>query len=100
MIRISVPWTTSRSSSARVSASRSKPATRDHSPMYIDGAYCACSAPIASSISGIDRSRALQQALAGQQRAVELALREDHTDKRSTRRAVLPAWSRALSVSV
>ena len=57
MTRISVAWITSRRSSARVSASRSKSAIRDHSPMYIDGAYCACSVPIASSVSGIEASR-------------------------------------------
>jgi hypothetical protein len=34
-----VPWTTVRRSGARVSASRSKPSSRDHRPMYIDGAY-------------------------------------------------------------
>ena len=55
--RISVAWTTARRSSARVSASRSKPSTRDHSPMYIDGAYWACSPPIASSVRGIGGAR-------------------------------------------
>ena len=50
---MSVAWTTSRRWSASVSASRRKSAIRDHSPMYIDGAYCACSVPIASSVSGI-----------------------------------------------
>ncbi len=39
--RISVPCATDRRSSARVSRARSKPSTRDQSPMYIDGAYCA-----------------------------------------------------------
>ena len=74
MTRISVAWTTVRSCSASVSASRSKSAIRDHSPMYIDGAYCACSAPIASSASGIESAPPLQQALAREQGAVELAL--------------------------
>ena len=44
--------------------------------MYIDGAYCACSVPIASSVSGIEASTALEQALAGEQRAIELRLGE------------------------
>ena len=52
--RISVPCTTLRRSSARVSASRSKPSSRDHSPMYIDGAYCACRPPMRSSARGIE----------------------------------------------
>ena len=56
MTRISVALDDLALLSARVSASRSKPATRDHSPMYIDGAYCACRPPIASSTSGIERS--------------------------------------------
>ena len=97
--RISVAWTTLRRSSARVSASRSKPATRDHSPMYIDGAYCACSPPMRSSAAGIGSSRALEQHLAREQRAVELALGEDapvtgrrrarRRGRRSRRRAVV-----------
>src|SRR5918999_3434564 len=36
-----VAWTTVRRSSARVSESRPKPASRDQSRMYIEGAYCA-----------------------------------------------------------
>ncbi|MDX6683275.1 MAG: hypothetical protein QOG94_3314 [Solirubrobacteraceae bacterium] len=50
---MSVAWTTLRRSSARVSALRSTPRVRDHSPTYIDGAYCACSPPIAASVRGI-----------------------------------------------
>ena len=50
--RISVAWTTARRSSARVSASRSKPVSRDHSPTYIDGAYCAWMPPTRSSARG------------------------------------------------
>src|SRR5215207_5216104 len=52
VLRISVAWITSRASSARVRSSRSKPSTRDHRPMYIEGAYCACRPAICSSISG------------------------------------------------
>ena len=47
--RSSVPWITVLRSSARVRASRSSPSVRDQSPMYIDGAYCACRPPIRSS---------------------------------------------------
>src|SRR5215210_6117758 len=43
---------TLRRSSARVSAPRSKPSSRDHSPMYIDGAYCAWRPPMRSSLRG------------------------------------------------
>src|SRR5215210_70485 len=50
--RISVAWTTRRRSSALVSASRSNASRRDHRPVYIDGAYCACSPPIRSSMRG------------------------------------------------
>ena len=39
--RISVPWTTSAASSARVSAAGSNRCSRDQSPKYIDGAYWA-----------------------------------------------------------
>src|SRR5689334_5358689 len=53
VLRSSVPCTTARLSRARVSASRSKPATRDHSPMYIAGAYWACKHAIRSSALGI-----------------------------------------------
>ena len=84
-----------------MSASRSKPATRDHSPMYIDGAYCACRR--AHRVERVrDRGLApLEQALAGEQRAVELTLAELHTEKRSTRTgAALPAASRTRTVSV
>ena len=53
-MRMSVAWTTVRRSSACVSASRSRaPPIRDHSPTYIDGAYCACSPPIAASACAI-----------------------------------------------
>ena len=41
-----------RRSSPRVTASRSSPSTRDQSPMYIEGAYCAWSPPIRSSTRG------------------------------------------------
>ena len=75
--RISVPCTTVRRSSARVSWSRSNPASRDHSPMYIEGAYWAWMPPIRSSARGIASLRRLQQELALEQRAVELALGED-----------------------
>ena len=69
--------------------------------MYIDGAYCACSAPIASSASGRSSGAPLEQALAREQGAVELTLAEDHTVKRSTRAgAALPAASRTRTVSV
>jgi hypothetical protein len=39
--RIIVAWTTERRSSARVRSSRASARMRDHSPMYIEGAYCA-----------------------------------------------------------
>ena len=51
-MRISVAWTTLRSSRARVRSSRAKPASRDQSPMYIDGAYCAWIPQTASSAAG------------------------------------------------
>ena len=95
MDRISVPWTTVRSCSASVSASRRRSATRDHSPMYIDGAYWACSVPIASSVSGIEQRAPLQQALPREQRAVELPLGQDHTREAKHAPAALPAASRA-----
>src|SRR3954447_22079922 len=50
--RMSVPTTTVRRSSARVSWSRSKPSSRDHTPTYADGAYCAWIPPTRSSIFG------------------------------------------------
>ena len=50
--RISVAWITERRSSARVRASRVKPSSRDHRPMYIDGAYCAWMPPMRSSALG------------------------------------------------
>ena len=46
------PGPPSRRSSARVSSSRVKPSSRDHSPMYIDGAYWAWMPPIRSSALG------------------------------------------------
>src|SRR3954454_858504 len=49
---MSVPWITVLRSSARVSASRSNPSSRDHRPIYIDGAYCAWRPPIRSSMRG------------------------------------------------
>ena len=52
--RMSVPCTTVLRSSARVSALRSKPSRRDHSPMYIDGAYWAWMPPMRSSAVGSD----------------------------------------------
>ena len=89
MDRISVRLDDRRARAAPASARRARrSATRDHSPMYIDGAYCACSVPIASSASGIDDRAPLQQALAREQRAVELPLGQDHTEKRSTRARV------------
>ena len=53
VLRMSVACTAERRSSARVTCSRSSPSMRDHSPMYIDGAYCACSVPMRSSVRGI-----------------------------------------------
>ena len=50
--RSSVAWTTSRASSARVSASRSNASSRDHRPTYIDGAYWAWIPHSASSACG------------------------------------------------
>src|SRR4051794_16969900 len=47
-----VPCTTFLRSSAFVRASRLKPSTRDQSPMYIDGAYCAWRQPIRSRTRG------------------------------------------------
>ena len=70
--RISVPWTTSRCSSAVVSAAGSKPRSRDHRPKYIDGAYWAWIPHSRSSASGSGSGGALEQQLPGQQRAVEL----------------------------
>ena len=52
VLRMSVACTTERRSSAAVSASRSKPSSRDHRPTYIDGAYCAWIPPIRSSARG------------------------------------------------
>ena len=74
--RISVAWMTERRSSARVRASRVKPSSRDHSPMYIDGAYCAWMPPMRSSALGSGRAGAFEQQLARQQRPVQLPLRE------------------------
>jgi hypothetical protein len=51
--RISVPWTTERRSRARVRSSRPNPSTRDHKPMYAEGAYCVCSPPMRSIAFGI-----------------------------------------------
>ena len=50
--RISVACTTVRATSASVTACRSRPSSRLHSPMYIDGAYCAWIPPTASSARG------------------------------------------------
>ena len=52
VLRMSVACTTERRSSAAVSASRSKPSSRDHRPTYIDGAYCAWIPAIRSSARG------------------------------------------------
>ncbi len=49
---MSVPCTIFFRSSARVTASRSSPSTRDESPMYIDGAYCAWRQPMRSTTRG------------------------------------------------
>ena len=81
MLRISVPWITLRASRPRVSASRSRFSSLDHSPMYIDGAYCACSPPIRSSIRGIglwiDLVRAPPSGTWERRRADLYALAED-----------------------
>src|SRR5215211_59588 len=53
--RIKVACTTARRPSARVNASLSKPSSRDQSPMYIEGAYCAWIPPIRSSARGMGR---------------------------------------------
>src|SRR5919201_1591071 len=53
VVRSSVPCTTDRRSSARSRSGRPKLRIRDQRPMYIDGAYCACSPPIRSSPRGI-----------------------------------------------
>src|SRR6266571_411735 len=51
--RIIEAWTMLLRSSPRVTASRSRLSSRDQSPMYIEGAYCAWSPPIRSSVLGI-----------------------------------------------
>ena len=53
--RSSVPWTTVRRSSARVSFSRSNPSSLVHSPTYIEGEYWAWMPPIRSSARGKGR---------------------------------------------
>ena len=54
-MRMSVACTTVRRSSACVSASRAAtPPIRDHSPTYIDGAYCAWMPPTARSVWAIE----------------------------------------------
>ena len=73
MLRISVAWITVRSSSARVRLSRSKPASRVHTPAYMAGAYCAWIPATCSSAAGSDVVAALQQELTGEQRPVERA---------------------------
>src|SRR5439155_13035062 len=62
VVRIIEAWTMLRRSSPRVTASRSSPSSRDHRPMYIEGAYCAWSPAIRSSALGIGvfaRSRSI-----------------------------------------
>lgn len=75
VVRISVPSTTLRRSSAFVSLSRSKPDTRDQRPMYIEGVLRLDAAdPLEC-----PRERqggALEQELAGEQCAIQLALRQ------------------------
>ena len=97
------PGSRSRASSARVSASRSKPSSRDHRPMYIDGAYCACRPAHPLEHPRDRHAGTLQQALAGEQRAIELA-RVERTRSVQAAWAVgapgrLPASSRATSSS-
>ena len=72
VIRISVAWTTVRRSSARVSWSRVNPSSRDHRPMYIEGAYCAWSAADALERARERSGRALEQQLAGEHGPVEV----------------------------
>ena len=50
--RMRVPCTTSPASNADVRAPRSKPASRDHNPMHIEGVYGSDPA-MASSVSAI-----------------------------------------------
>jgi hypothetical protein len=83
--RSSVAWTMLRSSSARVTASRSSPATRDHSPTYIAGAYCAWRPPIRRSAAGTSGGKRSSKALPGERRAVELGLREGSLGQRRRR---------------
>ena len=94
---MSVPCTTLRRSSARVSASRSKPSSRDDSPMYIDGAYCACRPPMRSSARGIESDarsssswRASSARLSSRSlrtRSVTARRRARRRDRRTRRRA-------------
>ena len=102
-MRMSVAWTTERRSSARVSASRSKPSSRDHSPMYIDGAYCACSAPMRSSARGIGvRARSSRSWRASSARLSSRWLRtRSVTARRRARRATSdPATSASPSARI
>ena len=71
------PERPSASPSARSSWARSNPSIREWSPMYIDGAYCACRVPIRSSTFGIEPFAALEQELPGEHRSVQLRLGED-----------------------
>ena len=54
VVRINVPWITSRRSMARVSSARSNVAMRLNEPTYAAGAYCVCSPPTFSSVSVSD----------------------------------------------
>ena len=76
VVRMSVPWTTVRRSSARVSCSRRKPSRHDQSRMYAFGAYWFWMPPIRSSARGMDSVDALEQELTREQRAVQLPLGE------------------------
>ena len=71
-MRISVACTTERRSSARVSASRSNPSRRDHSPTYIDGRVLRLDPADLLERPRQRRAAALQQALAREQGPVEL----------------------------
>ena len=72
--RISVPWTASPLERPGESP-RSNPSSRDQRPMYADGAYCVLDAAQPARARGERQPRALEQELAREQRAVELALR-------------------------
>src|SRR6266540_1194860 len=73
---MSVPWTTLRRSSARVSASRSRPSMRVQRPMYMAGRVLRLETAHTLEDPREGQPRALEQELPREQSAVQLPLGE------------------------